>query len=342
LLSAFDCCMMRGAINVAAVNFERRSNMNQTVAKLFEKYIKRSDLRPSSVRFKRKALDYFVAEFGDIDVQEVTTAIAEDYRTILAEGRSKRSANGYLANFKPFFSWLFKHGTIARNPFEGVRLYRITESRKQTFTSAELGALMQVSSRIWRVRICLGLLGCRRGEMLNVCVRDIDLSGDLPHLTLRAKKQTENTWPWQPKNYRERMVGVPEVMMIGGETVELLKDIVIVIEGLGRQPYLCLDAKWYAKNMERLAAGELEDVHAADPTWNFQRRFRNLQTLAGIKELRRFHELRAAFVTKVISMHGLSKACEAAGHSNVQITKGYDRFSQMRLVAETIEAASKY
>jgi integrase len=312
--------------------------MKQPIASMFELYLGRSDLRPSSVRFKEKALDYFVEWFGDVPVGRVTPAMAEDYRAMLAKGRSKRSANGYLANFKPFFRWLQRHGRIQINPFDGVLPFRITELPRETFTPGELSRMLQISTRLWRVRVCMGLLGMRRGEMLNLRRDNIRLSARSPHILLCPSKATSSTWPWELKNKKIRYVALPERMSFDDIVVNLRSDV----ETLMRQPhpYLCLDAENYKKLMDLQRENMLRDTHVSNPTGNFQRSFRSLQRQAGVGPPRRFHELRAAFITKMIEKTDLSRAADAAGHSNVMTTKSYHRFSQMSLVEQMSHVAS--
>lgn len=306
-----------------------------SVSKLYELYLNRSDLRQSSVRFKRRALKYFVEWFGDIPVGGVNLAVAEDYKTLLAKGRSKRSANGYLANFKPFWVWLFRHGNIQSNPFSDIRLYRITESKRQTFTLIELGRLIKLASRLWRVRICLGLLGCRRGEVLNLAVCDLNWSASDSHILLSPKKATPYTWPWGLKDHCVRMVALPERMNFHGVTVELHRDLLRLIEDLrDGQPYICVEEKYFRKLMMWQHDKTLTDIHAADPTGNFQRSFRKLQEKSGISPTKRFHELRASFTTRMIPKIGIERTADALGHSSIEITRKYDRRTQKSLVAE--------
>lgn len=311
-----------------------------SVSKLFELYLSRSDLRPSSVRFKKTALKYFLEWFGDLPVGEVTPAIAEDYRRMLAVGRSKVSANGYFSNFRPFFKWLFGHGRIPNNPFYGLRLYRITKQKRQTFTSIELSRMLKVADQIWRVRICKGLLGMRRGEMLNVQVCDINLSSPHPHILLCPKKTSRDSWPWQIKDHAIRYVAVPEKMYFDDIVVRLHDDIKGRIEKIN-WPYLNIEERYYRKLIEWQKEGTLTDEHCADPTGNFQRMFRALQKRAGISPTKRFHELRAAFATAMIDGYGLDRAANALGHSNVQTTRQYDRKSEMSLVADMERIAEK-
>lgn len=314
--------------------------MNQNVGELFELYLARSDLRPASIRFKKMSLKYFIEWFGDMPPGGCNLAIAEDYKTLLAKGRSKRSANGYLSNFKPFWTWLFRHGRISSNPFDGIRLYRITELKRETFKSGELSRMLKVASRLWRLRICQGLLGMRRGEMLNVQVCDINLSSPHPHILLCPKKATKDTWPWGLKDHSIRYVALPERMYFDDIVIRLHDDILGRIEEI-RCTYVNIEQKYYEKLIRWQQEETLTDIHTADPTGNFQRMFRTLQKRAGIYPPRRYHELRAAFITKMIDYSDLSRAADAAGHSSVQTTKCYHRFSEMSLVADMGKMAEK-
>ena len=309
--------------------------MEQTIKSAFESYLMTADLRPASIRFKRRALNYFVQWFGDITPDTATLAMAEDYKTMLAKGRSKRAANGYLANFKPFWGWLLRHGRIDENPFEVIKRYRVTDEPRETFKLDELSRMISCSDRLWRIRICLGLLGCRRGEALNLIDKDIHLADDNPHILLAPKKRTKRTWPWDLKDHAVRYVPLPEIIQFNGTQVRLHEDIrerINLIKGIN--PYLCIEYKHYAKLIDLLNEGKLTDEHVSDPIGNFQRRFRSLQKRAVVNPPKRFHELRACFITRVADECGLSKAAEAAGHSSVEITRRYVRFERSELLAD--------
>ena len=322
------------------------------ISKLFELYLSRQDLRPSSVRFKRRALKYFIEYFDDIQVAEVTGAIAEDYRTMLAVGRSKVSANGYFSNLKPFFEWLYRHNRIPENPFYGLRLFRITKTPKVTFTSSELSRMLVFANElenvsciknlsvIWRVRMCFGLLGMRRSEMLNVCDCDINLSSDHPHILLCPKKATKTTWPFDLKDHAIRYVALPEKMYFDDIVIRLHDDVRELMRQLW--PYLCIEERYYKKLIQWQRdnkAGFEEDC--LDPTGNFQRMFRALQKRASVSPTKRFHELRAAFATKMIEGTDLDRAAEALGHSSVEITRMYNRKTEMSLVEDMGRIAEK-
>lgn len=309
--------------------------MQQSIASCFELYLARSDLRPSSLRFKRQALKYFIDWFGDIPVDDVTPAIAEDYRTLLVkDGRSKSTANGYLANFRPFWNWLRRHGRIQASPFDAVRAYKVTERARETFSPLELGRLLRVSDRLWRIRICLGLLGCRRGETLNVVVGDIHLDAQVPHVLLSPKSPGPDRWGWELKDHAIRYVALPEKMTFDGIKIALHELIRQQLSEIPRrQPYAFLEPRYYDRHVGQ--------AWVPDPTGNFQRMFRSVQQKAGVEPLRRYHELRAAFATEMITQIGLSRTADALGHSTTQITRKYDRHSKMSLLSE-IAGAVRY
>jgi len=309
--------------------------MQQSIASCFELYLARSDLRPSSVRFKKQALRYFLKWFGDLEIGSVTPAIAEDYRTLLVkEGRSRSTANGYLANFKPFWNWLRRHGRVPANPFDGVKPFKITEPARETFTPAELARLMTVGDPLWQGRICLGLLGCRRGETLNVTVADIHLDATVPHILLAPKTVGPDRWAWELKDHAIRYVALPKMMRFVGRTVDLHGLIGGLIAALpSGQPYVFVEPRYYRRCVGR--------TWVPDPTGNFQRMFRAVQRRAQIEPPRRYHELRAAFATAMIDAVGLSRAADALGHSTTQLTRKYDRHGKMSLLSEIGSAAQK-
>ena len=323
--------------------------MMESVASYFELYLSRQPLRPASVDIKRRACQMFCENFGmptsgpdgevryDLSVNEVTAAMAEDYRTLLAAGRSQVSVNGYLNNFKPFWAWLSRHGYIRNNPFGTIRPVPIDEEPpRQTFSTAELAQLLKVADRFWRIRICLGLMGARRGEMLlGVQARDVKLEAETPHIVIGYHRPGKRTIGWGVKGKKLRYLGLPETMCFDGTVVPLRHHIADRIAELGHADgYVCLESCYVEKLLALQEAGTLGFAETRDPTGNFPRRFRRLQERAGIREPRRFHEFRAAFATSMIDKFGLSRAADLLGHSSVETTRKYDRKTQLSLVAE--------
>lgn len=330
--------------------------MEQGILPAFELYLSRQPLRAASVDIKRRACRFFVETYGrpssdpdgetrlDLPVGEVTPAMAEDFRTILSAGRSQSSVNSYLNNFRPFWTWLSRHGHIRSNPFAQVGPVEIDEQApRQTFTPAELGRLVKISSPLWRIRICLGLMGCRRGEMLlGIQARDVRLDEDPAHIIIGYRKAGPRTVGWGVKGKKVRYVGVPDRMGFDGVIVPLRQLIAERIAELGHEDgYVCLESKYVERLLAAQRDGTVTWNDLRDPTGNFPRFFRSLQGRADIRHPRRFHELRAAFATSMIDQFGLSRAADLLGHSSVETTRKYDRKTQLSLVAEAARVASQ-
>jgi integrase len=288
------------------------------------------------VRVKEKALGYFVDWFSDLEIGQVNASIAEDYMVMIAKGRRKSAANTYLDNFKPFWRWMYDRQMIESNPFAHVGRYKTDRQVPKYFTCQDLERMARYFDLLWRVRFCLGLLGCRRGEMLNVLVKEVHLETRDPHLEIQHKADSDTTWAWATKNRSIRYVGLPCTMAIGTETVELHRDIVQLMESLpANQPYLCIEPGYYERDMKLKAAGKMSQNLLNDPCGNFQRLFHTRQRWAGIIETKRFHELRAAYITCIVESQGLKQAADAAGIKSIQTAARYDRKQIMTVIGNS-------
>lgn len=327
--------------------------MEQSVQAMFNLYLSRSDLRPASVDIKRRACRYFCQWFGsaipsadgevkyDLPVRAVTTAMASDYRTMLGKGRTEVSVNGYLNNFRSFWTWLHRHGYIPMNPFGFIGPLRVDEEPpRDTFTAQELSCMMAVATPLEQIQICCGLLGCRRGEMQAIQVQDVRLNDpDGPHVLLKKKANGKRTLAWGAKGHRSRLIGLPPAMAFDGRVIGLHKLVEGRIAELRGEPeaYLCVDERIIKKRL----AGERDWGCLRDIQGNHPRSFKLLQRRAGIREPRRFHELRSAFITKMLDASvDSARVAELVGHASVQQTRKYDRRKRLSLVAEAAKLAA--
>lgn len=314
----------------------------QPVSKMHKLYLERSNLRPASIDVKQRACEYFVEWFGDVPVREVTTSMAEDYRTMLGRGRGAVSVNTYLNCFRPFWAWLSTHGYIGANPFGLVGPIKADDTAElETFSPRELSAMMMVADDLWRIRICFGLQGGRRGEVLAIQVQDVHLDDEPAHVILGAKKARAGTLPWGTKGHRLRLLAIPARMGFDGVIVPLRQLIAERCRGRDGQAYVCLTDDRQKILLEKQLADQLTWCDLRDTGGNFPREFRALQRRAGIHTPRRFHELRAAFTTKMIDEVGLARAAELVGHASVETTRKYDRTKRMALVAEAAKVTEK-
>jgi hypothetical protein len=323
--------------------------IDQSVSSLFERYLARQDIKPNTVLSKQRALRYYLAIVGDSPVGEVRPADCEDFKAALVKEddrgdarMSKSSANTYINVFRPFFQWAQGHGYIGVNPFFGIFTYKTERTPPVAFENPDLGLMAENFDLLWRVRLGLGLNGCRRGEMTNVVVREIHMDSENPHIQIGPKVRSDNTWPWSAKAYRTRYIPMPERIMAGGKVLEFHRDIVQLIEDLDPgQPYPFMEPRYFKKMISRQKAGTLTQQHLNDPCGNFQRMFGLRQNRAGIVEIKRYHELRAGFMTKVCSKHGIKLAADAAGIKSLHTAARYDRTSTMEMVSKAANVAAE-
>lgn len=286
--------------------------MKQSVSSLFQLYLSRSDLRESSVAIKSRAVGYFVEAFGDMDVDMIRYAHAEDYRTCLAKGREKESANIYLKNIKPLFNWMVRCGHITQSPFEGLGEYRVGRKKRKLYAAEEIERIMKVmdaaaksssrnkrvSALRWKVIVLLALSSLRRAEVLNLVVSDIDF--DKGYILVSPKKATKETWPWEIKNHNEAIVPLPEIIKLPGMELNFHMLVIDLIDSLENQPYMCLTSRQYNKMMGHQAAGTLTWEMCNSPWRSFSQDFRKLLKRANVIP-RRFQDLRGTFATKMLT-----------------------------------------
>ncbi len=325
-------------------------NVEQPVSTLFKLYLERSDLRPASIEFKQRACALFIEWFGDLPVGGVLPATAQSYRAMLSktgrspQGRSQTSVRGYLDNFRPFWKWLRDNRYIDADPFQGIEVKVDEGQPKEPFTATEIGLMMLIAKPLERLQICLGLLGCRRGEMFNTQLRDIHLDDKRPYIELVGKRASDKTWPWGTKSHHRGMIALPETMQFETITVNLHDLIRKQMLRLSMEPqgYLCVPTKYAVQLLELQAHRQLTWERIKDPTGNFSRHFRMLQKRAGIRQPKRFHELRAFFITVMFDANvSPARIAKSVRHANIKTTMGYDRKSERSLVEDVAQIAAR-
>jgi integrase len=311
--------------------------IEQPVSAMFTLYLERSNLRPASVDFKERACKFFIRWFGDPPVGRVLPATAQSYRAMLGKGRKQTTVQGYLSVFKPFWRWMRANDYIHSDPFAFVSIRVDEQQRREGFSHTDLSLMMMVANPMQRLQICLGLLGCRKGEMFNMQVRDVRLDHPKPHIILTAKDASKKTWPWGTKNHKTGLIAIPPVMRFESMDFDLAEAIRERMAELRQEPegYLCIPQRYVDRLLGLQAQGLLRWAQIKDPMGNFSRSFRELQKRAGMKEPNRFHELRAAFITAMIDANvPLARIAKAARHARIQQTMKYDRKTDLSIVSD--------
>ena len=109
--------------------------------------------------------------------------------------RSLSAANTYINVFRPFFVWCQGHGYMRQNPFYGIGPYKTERKPPVSFEGLDLERMARAFDCLWRIRLALGLCGCRRGEMLSVLVKEINMDSDDPHIQLGRALKRDLTIP---------------------------------------------------------------------------------------------------------------------------------------------------
>lgn len=314
--------------------------MEQLVSNLFRLYVSCGDFTEGTVALKNRVAGYFIEAFGDMDIKDVGYSCAEDFRNWLTKGRGKISANIYVQNFKPFWSWLVKRGYITANPFSTVKRFKTDHERKKIFSSEEIEKLLLVSNLRWRTMILLGLSSMRRGEILNLAVDDIYF--DRSYILISPKKNTKRTWRWNIKNHNQSIVPLPEIVRFPHMEVNLHEFLKELIEALApKQPYVCVTPRYYQKLLAMKSNGGIPWELRNNPCGNFSRDFTNVQRRAKIPP-RRFHDLRATFATNMSKHMNLVEVQKLMRHSSPQTTaKYYIEVNQQDLAVKSNAICSK-
>jgi len=307
--------------------------MKQSVTSLFTLYLSRSDLRESTIEVYGRAIRWFVEMFGDVAVGRLGYEHAEDYKVWLGKGRSRGAANTYLRAIKPFFAWLAKRRYIEHDPFDNIKLYKTGEQKHDQYTVDEIERILTVADLRWQVIVLLALNSMRRAEILNLVLSDIDFEKNM--ILISPKKDTEYTWLWEIKNHNQAYIGLPEPV---AKLIVRLKDYIPE-----KQPYICLKATDYQRNMRLKAEGKLDHRKRNNPWGNFNRDFRSLLHRSHVAR-KRFHDLRGTFATeRYRDGYSLKEIQSLLRHASIQTTAHYIKnIEEQELVAKSVRTFNQH
>lgn len=273
---------------------------------LIKKYLDtHTELKGSTIRLTEYVGRLLSSCVGNICVDEFNLGHAEDFRASLSV--KKVSANSYIKTISPVFSWAVRRGWTERNPFFGLKKYKITHKRPLIYYPDEIHRMLEVADDRWRALILLGLL-LRKGECLNL-IRD-DIGEGIVRIT--PKEEAAWTWKWEPKDYSTRVI--PQTKLLESVLARLTKRLP------QWQPYLCLTPERYSYIMKH--RGKLTDRIRNEPANNFLRQFKSILNRACVRD-GTFHQLRATGLSMLTDSLRIQEVQEIAGHSSPETTKVY-------------------
>ena len=250
---------------------------------------------------------------GDILVSELTYNDIEDFKAHLFNtGLKPGAVKSNLKMCRPVLNWAKRRGYRLGDPFKGLKMPRVPKSEIRVYSDAELSAMLGCADLWWQARIIASAsAGLRKGENLNLTLRDIDF--DKGHISVQAKRRTDKTWPWSPKSYECRRVPLTE---------QLMKILVLITDELPvGQPYLMLTERRYWHLRQLLLKGELPERMMGTPDENF-RPFQKIKENAGVIG-GTFHDLRKTCITMWTWDMAPQEVKKLAGHADIKTTLEY-------------------
>lgn len=205
-LSQIELMLETGASTdeVLAEVFGDRSLSTTTFRELSPEYMKHARLRkrPSTVEVDQQRLDIVCkAKWTATPLAEVTSprlqAWADDMR---AAGRSGSTVNRYLCVLSAVFSWACRRGYCKENPVRGVERFEEPEGREVYLNPEEVRELITQADDDIRPFLIIAIgTGARRGELLTLCWKDVDLdAGRIVIRSENAKTKRSRAIPISP------------------------------------------------------------------------------------------------------------------------------------------------
>lgn len=122
--------------------------------------------------------DWFVAEYGDVPVNEITAEDLEDYVTRRARGKSASTRDGYRRELRAFFMWCEKRGYVDRSPHRRMDPIRVPAlTPKPTFSREQVQQLLQEmdsTTPVYRATVIAVHTAMRLSEVAGLTWEQVD------------------------------------------------------------------------------------------------------------------------------------------------------------------------
>jgi integrase len=295
-----------------------------TMGVLFEEFLKLRNVSAGTAEIYRFALK----KFGLPDPEKVSKLDAMRFVNGLSESLSPTSVNMYLRAMKAFFNFLVEVEVLAKSPFEKVKGLKETQNGKAPYETGEIERLLSCCPNDrWRLIVVLAFTtGMRRGEILNLTVKEIDYLNQT--ITVRPKEDTTTTWKWTIKDHESRTLPMTDLA-----ERYLLRLQAALPEG---QPYICLAPARY----QHLIRKTLKHRDRICPEQNFIRTFQGICNKAGVK-YRTFHAARGTSLSMMAETLQPHELKAIAGHSDVRTTYRHYVRPQQTLLTKARNAVQK-
>jgi len=286
------------------------------LSELLEKYLNvRPELAPATVRMTRQVWEQMVVitrdkrigKFGFDDAEAVQAYWVRRFGT-------KSTSISYRKMVSPLFTWAVEKGWLIKHPFDGLKKPRVTKRKVRTYRNDEFKQLLRgCGGDIYWITILMlaRTTGMRKSEIQNLTRSDVNFEKNI--ILISEKFATETTWPWRPKNKKEREL--PLTPAVASLITEMLYTVPM------SQPYFLLKTARYCYLMGLQQVGMMSDELCKHPITNFDKKFRNIKKRAQVEG--RFHDLRSTCLTDLAETLNINELRAIAGHSDIKTTTEY-------------------
>ena len=242
----------------------------------------------STAQLTDRAFSYLLRAIGNMELKYMKMEHAEEFQLWLLNRFSKTSCNIYMKIIRPVFRFAIRRHWMKEDVF-AIPLIKVTEERERIYDSQEVRHILEATNQIWRLRIMLGVFcGLRRAEALNITFSDLDFQRKLIHI--QPKKETQQTWAWEPKGKTCRTLPMPEELegLIQAQREDLPNG----------QPYVCISEIRYWRLTQLLKKGQLSERVRLCPDENFSKPFKLVLGRANVSD-GTYHDLRRTYGTNM-------------------------------------------
>ncbi len=154
---------------------------------------------PKTVPMFRKSLEHLISITGDVRLNAITPRHADLYKTKRQGDVSPTTVNIELRQLRSAFGTAFRWRYIYENPFSMLKFVKVPDRELVFFSRSDFQALLAIIQESWLkdVVIFAALTGMRKGEIINLQWKDVDLQRRLitvqsndTFTTKRGKRRT--------------------------------------------------------------------------------------------------------------------------------------------------------
>lgn len=165
------------------------SGSSTTVAAMLDVWLgaKRGAIEDTTHYEYESLVRHLRARIGDMPLGKVTPATIDDVLASVRATAGQSTANHLHVVGKQAFAFAVSRDLIAANPFASVPRPRRPKPTIVPPTPAQVGSLISHATGDMRAFLTLAIAsGARKGELLALRFGDVDTSGDLARITIRA------------------------------------------------------------------------------------------------------------------------------------------------------------